>query len=621
MATGTTIDELVILIKADTKQLQGQLNQIEGKLRVTSAKGAAAFGAAGGGMAASLKGATKAGLGLLGVIIGFGAAVSQIAKVGSELEDLKKSLNVVFGGMAAGDAAMRKIFIFAQTTPFQIEDVTKAFIQLKAAGIEPSMDMLQTFADTASTSIDQLGAFEALVRTVQRSASGGFGLEQINQLDDRGIPATAILTEALGKSRDELTLFGKSAEGAEIMLGILIKGLEKDFGGAMAAKMDSLSTKTSNMGIAFKQLADALFTAGIGQELKDLADTMTKLADNAARYVRVMSGMASIQDIKDQGAAYKEQLDALNNAMGLLGVEAHPDDRNFVENFLFGDKSPQELKSLIEQFEKRAIQMQNALEVKAVKEKGKSTLTIDDNEFMAEFKKLAKDSIDPVIAINAQLDKVALLTGKLDKMGNLVATPEEIARITAFLNDMKDDLSDVTTFSDEMQSAIINASNAFTSDFVNSLMDGENALQSFKDFAKDIVSQIITIFLQMGVVNELINSAFGLTGTSSALPTLRPAKAGGGTVQAGQAVTVGERGAEIFVPNSGGKILNNMNSQNTMGGGGTVINQSINFAVGIVPTVRAEVMKMMPQIADVTKGAVADAAMRGGNYRRMLQGG
>ena len=64
-----------------------------------------------------------------------------------------------------------------------------------------------------------------------------------------------------------------------------------------------------------------------------------------------------------------------------------------------------------------------------------------------------------------------------------------------------------------------------------------------------------------------------------------------------------------------------MNSKNAMGGGGTVINQSINFAVGVVPTVRAEVMKMMPQIADVTKGAVADAAMRGGNFRRALQGG
>jgi hypothetical protein len=102
----------------------------------------------------------------------------------------------------------------------------------------------------------------------------------------------------------------------------------------------------------------------------------------------------------------------------------------------------------------------------------------------------------------------------------------------------------------------------------------------------------------------------------------RPPMAGGGTVSGRSPVLVGERGPEIFVPNSGGTIMNNMNSKNAMGGGGTtIINQSINFATGVVPTVRAEVMKMMPQIAEVTKGAVAEAAMRGGNYRRMLQGG
>ena len=56
------------------------------------------------------------------------------------------------------------------------------------------------------------------------------------------------------------------------------------------------------------------------------------------------------------------------------------------------------------------------------------------------------------------------------------------------------------------------------------------------------------------------------------------------------------------------------------GAGTTVVNQSINFATGVVPTVRAEVTKMLPQIAEVTKGAVADASMRGGNFRRMLKG-
>ena len=160
-------------------------------------------------------------------------------------EHRKQVLNTVFGSVNAGAGAFNKIINFAQTTPFQIESVSKAFIQLKGAGIEPSLDMLQTFADTASTSVDQLGAFEAMVRLVSRSAAGGLGLEEINQLDDRGIPATKILTEQLGVTRLELSKFGQTAEGAAEMVNLLISGMQERFGGAMAEKMDNLSTKTS----------------------------------------------------------------------------------------------------------------------------------------------------------------------------------------------------------------------------------------------------------------------------------------------------------------------------------------------------------------------------------------
>ena len=208
------IDELVVQIKADTKQLQKDLKKVQTKLKVTGATGGAAFGA----MAKSMSKVKGQALVVAAALVGVGVAVTKIAQVGMGFEDLKDSLNQVFGSMEAGDQAMKKVFKFAQTTPFQIEDATKAFIQLKSAGIEPSMDMLQTFADTASTSIDQLGAFESLIRIVQRSAAGGMGLEEINQLDDRGIPATKILTEALGKSRDELSEFGKTAEGAAEMV-------------------------------------------------------------------------------------------------------------------------------------------------------------------------------------------------------------------------------------------------------------------------------------------------------------------------------------------------------------------------------------------------------------------
>ena len=218
---------------------------------------------------------------------------------------------------------------------------------------------------------------------------------------------------------------------------------------------------------------------------------------------------------------------------------------------------------------------------------------------------------------------------------DLFENVDNVKKLFAELTSKTDEVAQ--TFKTALAPAIQSLSLSFTNDFVNSLLDGQNALESFKNFAKNIVSQIIAIFLQMAVVNQILNQVFGLTG-DSAFNTIQiggkkskttsgggggsPPSAGGGTIQGGRGTLVGERGPEIFVPNTGGTIMNNMNSKNAMGGGGTtVINQSINFATGVVPTVRAEVMKMMPQIADVTKSAVAEAAVRGGSYRRMLQGG
>ena len=183
-----------------------------------------------------------------------------------------------------------------------------------------------------------------------------------------------------------------------------------------------------------------------------------------------------------------------------------------------------------------------------------------------------------------------------------------------------------TTMSDSLKDAITESAHAFSNELATALLNGQASLETFKDFAKNITSQIIAIFLQMAVVNEIINTVFNLQG-SNRLSTIKnpnptDTNAGGGTIQGGRPSIVGERGPEIFVPNTGGTIMNNMNSKNAMGGGGTtVINQSINFATGIVPTVRAEVIKMMPQIADVTKAAVQESAMRGGSFRRSLVGG
>jgi hypothetical protein len=645
------IDKLVIQIEADTKQLKKELKQIEGKIRTTGATGGAAFG----GMAGAMSKAKGGALLLTGALVGVGVGISKIAKVGAGFEDLKDSLDQVFGSIDAGDAAMQKVFKFAQTTPFQIEDATKAFISLKSAGIEPSMDMLQTFADTASVSVDQLGTFEALIRMVQRSASGGMGLEELNMISDRGIDVLGILGEKLNLSKDDVATFGKTAEGAAEMVRALTEGLNEKFGGAMEAKMDNLSTKTSNMTIAFKQMADEVFKSNLGEFLKDLADTLTNVANAIAENIRLMRGEASLDDLnlghldpEDQQMALtelirrsEEKIDAFDKKMESRKEFSFSDaiaagSGSFVgtgEGILEGFDIEEERK-LFASYKRILKQLDKADDEYLRKREDKFTSdefvagSIDGLiEFQSTFKKLLEDTIPEAQKLQDQIDFIANLMAtddEKDKKGIMaflgVKDEKELQKVIDHLGVLKGELVEVSQFSSEMQQTIVNASNAFTTDFVNSLLEGESALASFKDFAQSMVSQIIAIFLQMEVVNRILAEIFpnfqGQVGTG-----LFDQSASGGTVQKGRPTLVGERGAEIFVPHSGGTIMNNMNSRNAMGGGTTVINQSINFATGVVPTVRAEVMKMMPQIADVTKGAVAEAAMRGGNYRRALQGG
>ncbi len=116
-----------------------------------------------------------------------------------------------------------------------------------------------------------------------------------------------------------------------------------------------------------------------------------------------------------------------------------------------------------------------------------------------------------------------------------------------------------------------------------------------------------------GVITQGISSAFGATPVASGVEggAVVGARAIGGSVQRGKPYMVGERGAELFVPNRNGAIIPN----GAMGGGaGVVVNQTINLSTGVAQTVRTEVLGMLPQIAEAAKGAVYDARRRGGQF-------
>lgn len=137
---------------------------------------------------------------------------------------------------------------------------------------------------------------------------------------------------------------------------------------------------------------------------------------------------------------------------------------------------------------------------------------------------------------------------------------------------------------------------------VDVVMKTKTASEAFKDMARSIISDLVRIGIQRQIIAPLSNALFGAQPSGRAI---------GGSVQAGTPYMVGERGREMFVPNRSGTIVPN---DQLGGSGGVVVNQTINLSAGVSQTVRAEVMNMMPQIANAAKGAVLDARRRGGSF-------
>ena len=149
------------------------------------------------------------------------------------------------------------------------------------------------------------------------------------------------------------------------------------------------------------------------------------------------------------------------------------------------------------------------------------------------------------------------------------------------------------------------------------LVNGKGSLSSFLNIFKDFLKQLLAQTIQLAIINRAINSILGLKNTSAELPEIDLlGRAGGGTVQRGRPYMVGERGPEMFVPNTGGRIV--PNGALPKGGGTTVVNQSLNFSTGIQNTVRAEVLSMLPAIQESTLQAVVDQKRRGGSFGQLM---
>ena len=230
----------------------------------------------------------------IGAALGTGAIGRSIIATTAQFEDLRTSLSSVTGSAENGAKAFGFVTKFATRTQFSVEDLSKAYIKLKAAGIEPTEELLTTFTDTAAITTDQVGSLEAVTDLFARTVSGGLGLEEIQRLGDRGVPILRILEEQLGLTRAQISEYGKTAEGAREITEAFGRGIKKEFGGATANLVNNLSTQFSNLGIASRNAQDLIGQGGLSDALKDVTKDMTAAIEaNEELFLAIGSALGS----------------------------------------------------------------------------------------------------------------------------------------------------------------------------------------------------------------------------------------------------------------------------------------------------------------------------------------
>jgi hypothetical protein len=273
--------------------------------------------------------------------------------------------------------------------------------------------------------------------------------------------------------------------------------------------------------------------------------------------------------------------------------------------------------ALAEHERQLAIENTRALEEKALKTTTKRTDTLSILG--------AKNAKQEAILNEIFKERDRLLALFKDEPNRLARVNEElikqiplITEQTGAFFEQTEKLKDLNQIADGIGTSFESAGKKITDAFI----EGKTASLDFKailrelliDIQKTIIQTIILDRVKAGAT-QVAKSIFGGFFT--------PSSATGGNVQqANQPRLVGERGPELFVPRTAGSIVPSSLTPGAMSGGGqgVVINQNLNFALGVTSTVRTEIANLLPAIQQSTISAVADAKLRGGKFAKAFGG-
>ena len=579
------LDKLLVKIEADLSDLKRGLDKANNEVKKSSSKMSNEF---------KKFGTTLSNIG--GKVITFGGLfatafgayqIKQVVDVGRQIEDLQVRLKALFGTAEEGSRAFDQMVKFASKVPFTLAEIQGASGNL-AVVAEDAEELAELLEITGNVAGATGLSFQQTAEQIQRSFSGGIASADVFR--ERGVRS----------------MLGFQV-GAEVSINETVKRFKEVFGkggefGNVTNDLANTLTGTLSM------LEDKLF-----QFRKAVADEF--MVELKAQFGDLNNALANSQDkIIKFGSEVGKSLANLT--------------RLVVENF-------NEIKTTVEAL---GIFLATTVLAKIITAFAKANvvvkgLTVSLIALQAGFDRVEKTEKK---VVKVQKDELKNLDGLLkiiniygDKVLDLNKKQEESVDTTDNVIISQGELKEIIQ---EVNKTFEDAGKSISDAFGDSIAKGEDFRSAMKNIFQDVVSQIISTITQILIIQPLIEKltkslneyqrssregislqSFGGGGVGGLISSVGSflGFANGGYTPPNKPYMVGERGAELFVPKTAGNIVPN----NELGGGVNVV-QNISFSTGVVPTVRAEVLNLLPTIKQETINAVAEQRSRGGEFAR-----
>ncbi len=499
-------------------------------------------------------------------ILGFatGATITGVINQTKKFQDLQTILSRVTGSTENGTQVLNFLIDSTRRSTFTVQELANSFITLSTAGINPTERLLKVFTDTASASTDQLDTLNDLTRLFAKGVQGGLGLQALNQLVAKGIPAFKILENELGLTKDGIEKFAQTTRGANKILEALLNGLEKSFSGATEERAKNLSVALSRISKESDLVLQKIGDQGLTKSINDLAESFSSLTTEGDALLEFLGKLTSAT--VDSGTGFIKFAKDVANALKFT-IKQEIDDVNRAFDLLLG-------------------------RTKNAKVGITGTFT-SPTEITGRSTGLPKTTATPAPLLDFQLVIKRVIEdnqNKLDRINDAFFTTQGLTKtitdtLNAGISQFSEKIAESIVLGKQLSDVFRNIGQSLLISILKTSIEilGREILNLF--YAKlqtfEIVQQIGKLLEKLAVERAITRekeaqARASSSGGGSIEQQIFSAIVGsffaeGGNIQAGQPAVVGERGRELFIPSTSGTIVPN----HDMGVGGTNITFNI----------------------------------------------